>query len=313
MGSIDETTQNDPGGEGQTPPDVPANRENLEEENRRLKEELERQQQAAGPPPRHRVRKITAVILVVLTSLFALISVLSVWVRQSVYNTSKFTAIVTPVANDPQVVDPLATYLTAQTLVALDVQDRVKGVLEGIGNALPNKFHLADRLGALAAPLTAAAQNFVHGRVQAFLHSNEFRQLFNTLVVKVHDKLVALLRGDYSQLPNVKILGPTVYLNTIPIIGQVLRNIAENAASFVGLNVTIPPISSTDLPAVAREKLASALGVTLPPNYGLIPLMSSEKLHSYQTAAHRVDHMNCRRRPARGEGRIFRPVSCHRA
>jgi hypothetical protein len=42
---------------------------------------------------------------------------------------------------------------------------------------------------------------------------------------------------------------------------------------------------------VAREKLASALNVTLPPNFGLIPLMSSEKLHSYQTAAHRVNQL----------------------
>ena len=290
MGSIDETTQNEP--EEPTRPDVAESQESVEEENRRLKEELDQQRAAAGKaPPRHRIRKISAVILVVLTSLFALVSVLSLWVRQSVYNTSEFTAVVTPVANDPQVIDPLATYLTAQAILALDLQDRINGVLQGIGNALPNRFHFADRLGALAAPLTAAAQNFVHGRVQAFLHSNEFRQLFNRLVVTVHGKLVALIKGDYSQLPNVKILGPTVYLNTIPIIGQVLRNIGENAASFVGLNVTIPTISASEVPAAAREKLQSALGVTLPPDYGLIPLMSSEKLHSYQTAAHRVNQL----------------------
>jgi hypothetical protein len=289
MATIDGTTQNEPGAEDAASAESSA--ESLEEENRRLKEELERQREAAGPPRRHRVRRITAVILVVLTSLFALVGVLSVWVRQSVYNTSKFTAVVTPVANDPQVVDPLATYLTTQAILALGIQDRIKGVLQNIGSALPAKFHLSDRLGALAAPLTAAAQNFVHGRVQAFLHSYQFRQLFNSLVVKVHDKLVALIKGDYNQLPNVKILGPTVYLNTIPIIGQVLRNVAEQAAGLVGLNVTIPPISASDIPAAAREKLQSALGVTLPATFGLIPLMSSQKLHSYQTIAHRVDNL----------------------
>jgi hypothetical protein len=290
MGPIDETTQNEPGGEKKKPPNIPASREGLEEENRRLKEELG-QRPPGARPRKHRIRRVTAAILVVLTSLFALLAVIGVWAQQSIYNTDRFTAVVTPVAGDPQVVDPLATYLSVQTIQALDLQDRIKGVLQGIAGLLPNRPAAADRLGALAGPLTSAAQNFVHGRVQAFLHSAEFRQLFNTLVVTVHGKLVALLNGEYQKLPNLEIQGATVYLNTIPIIGRILHNIAESAAGLVGLNVTIPEFSPSETPAVAREKLSQALGVTLPPNFGQIPLMSANKLHSYQNVAHRFNNL----------------------
>ena len=286
MATIDGTTGNEAGGTDTSGEGESA--EALEAENRRLREELERTQSKARP---RRVRRISAAILVVLTSLFALFAVIGVWAQQSIYNTDRFTAIVTPVAGDPQVTDPLATYLSVQAIQALDLQDRIRGLLEGIGSALPNRHGVADKLGALAAPLTSAAQNFVHSKTQEFLRSPRFRTLFNELVVKVHTKLVALIKGDYGQLPNISIQGPTVYLNTIPIIGQVLRNIAESAAGLVGVHVTIPPIASSDGVAVARAKLAQALGVTLPQNFGQIPLMSSSKLRSYQNVARVFDNL----------------------
>src|SRR3954451_15774824 len=199
-----------------------------------------------GRPRRHRVRRVATAVLVVLTALFTLFSVIGVWVHRSVYNEGEFTSIVTPVSEDPQVLDPLATYLTVQAIEALGLQDRVNSTLQAIGAALPGG--VGDRLGALAAPLTTAAQEFVRGKVQDYLHSDEFRQTFSRLVTTVHQKLIALIKGDYAQLPNLQTGGPTVYLNTIPIVAQILRHVAQSAVDLVGLNVTVPEIPTGIVP-----------------------------------------------------------------
>jgi len=242
-------------------------------------------------PKRHRGRKIGAVVMIVLTALFTLLSVIGVWVHRSIYNEAQFTAVVTPVANDPQVLDPLATYLTLEALKAIDLQGRIDSTLSTIGGVLPGS--IGDRLGSLAAPLQSAAQDFVQGKVQEFLHSPGFRESFNSIVVAAHGKIVALIKGDYSQLPNINASGscgnasdgPTVCLNTIPIIANVLRDVVQGAADFVGLNVTIPQITPDMVPSRALSILGAALSVSLPPDFGQIPIMSSEQLHSYQSAA----------------------------
>ncbi len=243
----------------------------------------------ANPSGRHRPRRIASVVMVVLTAVFALASVIGVWVHRSVYNESEFTAVVTPVASDSQVLDPLATYLTVQALEAIDLRGRIQGTLGLLESVLPGD--LGSRLEALSAPLTSAAQGFVQQKVQDYLHSDSFRELFNKLVVTAHGKLVALIKGDYSQLPNLSTTGPTVTLNTIPIVAEILRRVAQGAADLVGLNVTIPEIPTGILPDAARQLLATALGVSLPPDFGQIPVMSSEQLHAYQNAAKLFDKL----------------------
>jgi hypothetical protein len=234
---------------------------------------------------RHRGRKIGAALLVALTAICVLGSVIGVWVHRSVYNESEFTAVVTPVSDDPAVLDPLATYLTVQALQAIDLQGKIDGTLQAIASALPNVLGLGDRLQGLGVPLSSAAHEFVQGKVQDYLHSEKFRQLFNRVVVAAHGKLVALVKGDYSQLPNLNVSGPTVYLNTIPILADILRNVAQSAANLVGLNVTIPQIEPGMLPDSARALLGRALNVSLPPNFGQVPIMTADQLHSYQNAA----------------------------
>jgi hypothetical protein len=238
---------------------------------------------------RHRPRRIAAVVMVVLTALFVLCSVIGVWVHRSIYNESEFTAVVTPVASDTQVLDPLATYLTVQALQAIDLRGRIQGTLGALASVLPGD--LGSRLTGLSAPLESAAQGFVQQKVQDYLHSESFRELFNKVVVAAHGKIVALIKGDYSQLPNLDVTGPTVTLNTIPIVAEVLRRVAQGAVDLVGLNVTVPQIPTGILPDQARQLLATALGVTLPPDFGQIPVMSSEQLHAYQNAARLFDRL----------------------
>jgi hypothetical protein len=103
--------------------------------------------------------------------------------------------------------------------------------------------------------------------------------------------VVALLRGDLSQTPNVQVSADTVYLNTVPVLAEVLRSLVEGGPGLVGLNVTIPQISANDLPQAAIAKLSSALGKSLPENFGQIPIMTTQKLHQLQSATRRFDQL----------------------
>ena len=248
--------------------------------------------EAAAPRVRrHRIRRFFVGVLVFLTALLLLVTTLGVWVHRTVYRTSEFTSVVVSVGNDPKVLDPLATYLSVEAVQALDLRTRVQNALGAIADALPNRFGLADRIGALAAPITTGAQTFVSNEVRKFLHSSQFRERFRQLVETVHGKLVALLKGDYSQLPNISVQGPTVYFNTIPIVADIIRNVAQNAASLVGANVTIPQFTAGGSAATQLGQLGSALGVTLPPHFGQIPLMSSQSLHQAQTITRKFTNL----------------------
>ena len=266
----------------------------LAEENAELREEvdhLKTEGSVETKARRRRIRKLLVVVLVVLTSLSTLASTVGVWVHRTVFDTDRFVTLMEPLASDPQVTSELGTYLTNQIFVAVDVQGKVEGALEAIAGALPPGIPVVGQIPVLAGPITAAAQNAVRQRVTEFLDSPAFQQLWSDLLRAAHPKVVALLRGDYSATPNVQLSGDTVYLNAVPVVAGVLRTLVEKGLGVVGLNVTIPQISASDVPQAAIDKLKSALGVDLPANFGQIPIMSAEKLHSAQQAVKTFDRL----------------------
>jgi hypothetical protein len=275
-------------------PEESKSTEQLAQENAELTSEIERlraENSVATKLKRRRIRRFFVGFLVVLASISVLATTVSYWVHQTVFDTDKFVALVAPVIADRQVTDVMGTYLTQQTFGALDVQHRVETGLEALAGLLPPGIPGADQIKGLAAPIVAATQTAVRQRVNSFLHSPRFQSLWNDLLRRAHTKAIALVRGDLSQTPNLQISGETVYLNTIPIIAQVLRSLVEGGLGLVGLNVTIPQISPAELPQEAIAKLSSVLGVTLPQNFGQIPVMSTDKLHQVQQAATTFDRL----------------------
>jgi hypothetical protein len=260
------------------PPDRPTEEihteAELSEENARLKAELEAAR-AEAAKSRHngwrRVRSIAVGLMVFLAVLCLVVSAVGVWVQQTVFNTDRYVALVGPMAEDPQVQQALATYTTDQIFGALDLQTRLQ-------NALPGQ------LDIVVGPVVSAARTYVFNTARSFFASQQFHDLWVQINTVAHEKVVALLKGDYDQLPNVTVTGGEVRLNTIPVITEVLRQLAQSAAGFVGLNVTIPQISATDVPEAARDKLSQALGVTLPEDFGQITIMQESKLTAVQNA-----------------------------
>jgi hypothetical protein len=287
-----------PGSEGSsnvnqgTDGDASLSTEALAEQKAALEAEVERlraEQAAAAKPKRRRLRKVAVGVLVVLTSISVLASTVGIWVHQTAFNTGKFVALMEPLAHDPQVQAQLGTYVTTQIFQAVDLQDKVHGALEAIVSALPPGTPAVSQLPVLAGPITAGAENAVRQRVTTYLRSAAFADLWSRILTTAHPKIVALLKGDYSATPNVQISGDTVYLNAVPVVAEILRSLVEKGLSLVGLNVTIPQISPQDVPQAAIDKLQSVLGVSLPANFGQIPIMSTANLHAAQQAVRTFD------------------------
>ena len=64
-------------------------------------------------------RKWIAVLLVVVSSIFVLISVVAVWAHRTVFDTDAFMATIEPAIEDPQFTASLSDYLTGEITGAL--------------------------------------------------------------------------------------------------------------------------------------------------------------------------------------------------
>jgi hypothetical protein len=256
----------------------------LEAENAKLKEELERTRSGARAVRMRKVRAVSTVVLAVLTSVSVFAATVATWTKRTVSDSDRFVALVAPLASDPAVLDALATKLTDQVFVALDVQGRVEDTLSAIPN-LPAQATL------LAGPITAAAHDLVHTKVVAFLGSQAFRDVWTELTRQLHVKVQALLNGDYDQLPNVTVDGGEVRLNLVSVVAQVVQQVAQTGVDSLGIDVTVPAIPP-DLDAnEAVQRLSGALGVSLPPEFGQITIMSADELHGYQQTVQQLKRL----------------------
>ena len=247
-------------------------------------EELRARQNAARRARGRRVRRITAGVLVVLTSVSVVAGTVGVWTRRTAFDTERYVALVSDLAQEPEVQAVLADYLTGQTYEALDVEARVMA-------ALAASEALAERADVLAPAISAGARRLIHGLVTRFLDTNVFQDLWPRLVSVGHQKVVALLRGNYEQLPNVVIEEGEVRLNLIPVLAQVIRRLVEAGVGLVAPDVTIPSISAGESPEVARARLSAALGNPLPEDFGQVTILSEQRLSELQDAVRTFDRL----------------------
>jgi hypothetical protein len=250
----------------------------LADENARLRHEVEAlRESTAGTKQkgRRRARWIITGLLVVLTSIAIVASTLGVWTQRTLSSTDRYVALVAPLADDPAVTNALADRLTSEVFLALDVEDRVRQALASIPQ-------LPEAAGLLVGPITSSTQNLIQERARALLRSERFDGLWEGINRRAHAKLVALLRGDYEELPNVAVTGGEVRLNLVSAVAEVVRSVAQEGADALGLDVTIPPIPPSLDTSAATQRLASALGVTLPAGFGQITIMTADELSGYQ-------------------------------
>lgn len=224
---------------------------------------------APGAPKRRRLRRIFTPILVVLTVLVFTVTVPAVWGARTVLNTDRYVATVAPLAEDPAVQASIASKVTDQVFVALDVEQKLSDILGQIG----------ERATALAAPLTSAMKGFVQDQVLKVVESDAFQTFWVEANRFVHTQVLAILRGDTE---NITILEGKVLLNLLPLVNLALGSIQAVASDLVGRDVTLPQITEREVPSASIAKIEQALGIDLPETYGQIVVYDSEDLAALQ-------------------------------
>ncbi|HEY1331209.1 MAG TPA: hypothetical protein VGH10_07020 [Actinomycetota bacterium] len=238
-----------------------------------VKAELEQTKDA--PRRRRRFRSVVAGTLVVVLILLFTVTVPAAWARRTFVDTNHYVATVGPLIESPAVQKAISRNITNSTFEALDVEQR-------IASALP------EQLQVLAAPVTAAARNFLESQVQKLVASQGFENLWVQANQFAHAQVVAVLEGKKGV---VSVVAGAVVLNMVPLVNQAMQQVQSFISNLVGRPVTLPTISANDVPSAAIEKLSAALGITLPSNFGQIVLFKSSQLKTAQQAFRFVNRL----------------------
>ena len=229
-------------------------------------EELE-----ARPERRRHRRAITATVLVVCAVLVFTAAVPGTWARRTLLDTDRYVATVAPLATDPAVQEYLARIVTAQVFDALDVQTRMS---EFLREKAPN-------LVILAGPITNGLQGFVQDQLQKLFESDAFANIWASANRVVHAQLVAALNGD-SEANGISLQNGQVVLNLLPMVNAALESMSQTVSDLVGRPVTLPTFTGDEIPTQAISELESALGITLPDDFGQIVVYDSQTLAQVQ-------------------------------
>ena len=251
--------------EQQGPRDLEAVRAEVD----RLKEEVEKLE--AKPQKRARLRKVFAVVFIVIAVLAFSAATPGLWARRTVYNSDRYLAVVGPLASDPAIQEALARQLTQAVFTATDVQAKVQAAIA----------ERAPRLGFIAGPLTSSLQGFVQDQAQKVLASDQFQQFWVSANTILQKQVVAVLDGNSDVLT---VQGNQVVFNYLPLLNEALTQLSGTLSAILNRPTTLPTITPDTVPSEAVASLQTALGVTLPPTFGSVTLFQSDELTSVQDA-----------------------------
>jgi hypothetical protein len=276
----------------------------LELEVAALRRQLAEQEQR--PPSRHRLRWTFTAILAVLTVLAIIATTVAVWTNRTAFDTDRFMALTEPVLESPEVTDAISVRVTDEVLSALTLEERLEARLSEFGAALSVELAGAldltpaqqarieslplPQLTDLAAPIASGLEARIATRIDQFVSSERFQQLLVDSTELAHTKAVALLRGDFEQLPNVEVEAGEVRLNLISAVATVLEDLVDQGLAAIGIE-EIPFIDPFEDPEASIERLSAALGTELPPDFGQLTVMSEAELTELQDAASAADQL----------------------
>ncbi len=284
------------GTDDQATADPESELDRLRDENNALRSRLD---------TRSRWRRWLTVVLVILTTVSVVGTTVAVWAHETVFDTDLFMETVQPALDDPALYEAFSERVTDEAITALDVEARVSVTLtavdEYLSQALLDAIDISERgqavldrferpsLAVLAGPIADQINARIAMIVDALFTSEEFKARFPDLVRQAHTAVVALVRNDLAELPNVYIAEGNVRLNLTPIIAEAIRRVATEIREFLP-DIAVPDVIS-DRADEGRQQLAAAVRAELPEDFGQVTLFSEQKLADIQDVARRLDRL----------------------
>jgi len=138
---------------------------------------------APSPPGAHRVRRVFTALLVIVACVLAPLSVLALWAKTTVLDTSNYVSTVAPLANNSDIQEAAATRITQRIMSEKDVVSQLEDKIPPrIAKRLPN--------------LNDAAEAFVYQAALKFVSSPRFETLWEQANRRVQPQVVAALTGS---------------------------------------------------------------------------------------------------------------------
>ena len=225
----------------------------------------------SGARTTRRRRRVLAGIALVLACLTILVTTVAVWAHQVAFNTDRFTSLVSNVIDDPAVTDPLAQKVSVQVVTALNVQGRIEQ-------------RLPDAMKPLAASITLTVQDAIANRLEQALENPRIQQALVRTISVAHAKVMNLLR---DQSDAVQVVNGYVVVDVWPIVDSALAEL--QSMGIIPADIQLPDLSEADIGAKLGPRLESALGITLPADFGTIQLMPADRLLTARTVVRVFD------------------------
>ncbi|MFZ0324559.1 MAG: hypothetical protein WAN48_10555 [Actinomycetes bacterium] len=205
----------------------------LQAEIDRLHKELE----ARPTEPTHHlgwVRSTAVVVLMALGFLLTPVSIAAIWTRNEVFNTDVYVETITPLADDPAVINAVADAVTKAMFARIDVQQ----VLQQ---------ELPPQLAFAAGPIASTVESQTNGLVVKALETPQFQQAWISVNTAAHEALVKFLTGDTSAAVSVQ--NGQLVLDIGPIVSQVRQQLIDQGVSIAS---KIPDVSTSIVLPIAN-------------------------------------------------------------
>ena len=214
------------------------------------------------------VRRVAAAVLIAVAALALVTSVVGVWAARTTLDTDRWVATVTPLPRDPQIANAVAEYATTELFAVLDVENRLRTVLP-------------DQAAFVAGPLTGQIREAVRKTVHQVLTGDRFQRLWVAANRRAHERALAIVEGTSTV---VIARGDRVQIDLLPLINQVLRELSTHLPTMFGKQLTLPDLSSGEIPDNLRTRVSDAVGVSLPANFAQFTIYDAGQLRAIQQA-----------------------------
>jgi hypothetical protein len=199
--------------------------------------------------PRHRVRRVSAWVLVVLASLLIPISVISVWAIRTVTNTDQYVATMAPLARNQVIVDHLAAKATDELFSSHVVQDKITAALPKAAKPI-------------VTPVVAQVHNYVYGLALKVFESPKFGRLWDLLNRHTHDAVVNVLTGKQTPATEKFEKAGAIVVNVTPELNTLIDK--ANAKGVTLFNPLKPILTKGDklgVTVVSKSQVSKFTGL----------------------------------------------------
>jgi hypothetical protein len=212
-------------------------------------------------------RSVLAALAGVLAVVCLTLGLVGVWANVTVFDTDRFTEVVSSALDEPEVNAALAAWATDQVFNAVDVESVVTELLP-------------TNLDRFAPTLVSGARSFVDQGLTRALGNPEVQQLLTDAIERAHSALMRLLSGD-GLIDGITVQDGEVTLNLLPLISRGLTYVQS-----LGLlsQLDVPELTRGGDPNEQIAELEAATGRDLPDDFGQLVVYQSDKLAEAQAS-----------------------------